>query len=181
MPMGTSEFAITAAALIVGGGILLRYQRDRHHFLLMKAAIEKGITAFPGATPGWLISLRVGTLSLVMGIGLLVVGIFLHIHTSDVVVTGGANTPLPPGYVSPENGVRRPPPAAPANGPQSDAPPPPPSPEMERQHRIENQELVGKVAFCAGIILMMLGTVRILFSRLERKYVGESMHSSPLK
>src|SRR5437870_1919772 len=86
-------FGITAAALLVGGGLLLRYRRDRHHFLLMKAAIDKGITTFPGAVPGWIISLRVGVLTTALGVGLMIAGIVMQIHTSGPIVTGGTTAP----------------------------------------------------------------------------------------
>jgi hypothetical protein len=80
MPWDTAiaAFAITAAILLVGGAILLRYQRDRYHFLLMQAALTHGITSFPGTPPGWLVSLRVGVMALVLGLGLMGAGAALH-------------------------------------------------------------------------------------------------------
>jgi len=159
--------AVAAAILLIGGAILIRLQRDRHHFRLMQMALERGITAFPGVPPGWLISLRIGCLVLVLGIGLVIAGLLLcpPISTSGPIAIGGATAPAPP------------PPPSIAGDPRSASPqtPPPPNPEMEHQHRIENQHLAGLVCIGAGVILSLLGIVRILFARLERRYAQESI------
>lgn len=235
MPWDTAiaAFAITAAILLVGGAILLRYQRDRYHFLLMQAALAHGITAFPGTPPGWLVSLRVGSLALVLGLGLVATGTVLFLSADDVDELPGQMRPriesappregpgsgpagrgpegarAPAGMMNPNMQPGVPAggpgnmggnpapfrgPAGPGGGPgmgmgpvpgggpgpnagggNPPARPIPPNPAMERWHRMQNYRLTGMVTGCAGIILAALGIVRMIFSRLERRYAGESM------
>jgi hypothetical protein len=154
-------FAISAAAILVGGTILLRFQRDRHHFLLAHMALERGITTFPGAIPGWLLSLRVGVLTLVLGLGLASSGIFFYQTAGDL-----QDSPIaaPAPRVPPATTVDRP---RPAGDTESNAPHAPPPPVW---HRIQNQRIASLVTFCVGVILVLLGLVRILFARAERFY-----------
>jgi hypothetical protein len=151
-----AAFGVTAAFLIVGGAVLLRYQRDRQHFLLAKAAIERGGSpALPGQLPPWLISLRVGVVVLALGLGLIAAGAIVYntVGTAAYMPAESATTvaavPPPPGYP---------------------APPPAPPAQMERWHRGQNQLATGLGALCAGAILTLLGLVRIVFAGFERKY-----------
>jgi len=79
-PLGTAGevfaalFGVTAAVLLVGGWVALRWQRDRHQFTLAQRALERGVNAFPGGPPFWLVSLRQGLMVLTLGVGLIVVG-----------------------------------------------------------------------------------------------------------
>ena len=50
------------------------WQRDRERFSLMKTALEKGVTRFPGTPPYWLVSLRQGVTLSAVGIGLVGAG-----------------------------------------------------------------------------------------------------------
>jgi hypothetical protein len=63
-----------AAVVLVAGWAITRWQRDRLRFALMKTALEKGVTRFPGTPPYWLVSLRQGVTLLALGIGLGVIG-----------------------------------------------------------------------------------------------------------
>ena len=165
-----SSFGVTAAILVIGGYILLQWQRNRHRYELMRAALEKGITVFPDRSPYWLLSLRQGAAIFALGIGLLVVGgvgyVMVHgVQPPDVPVAQSIMTaidkelPLPRG---PEEKL---------NPPFSDRPRPPmPNPVLERWHRAEIQKTVGLVTMGCGLVLMLLGIVRIGFARVERKY-----------
>lgn len=188
--IAAGAFGITAAIVLSGGMILLRYQRDRYQFQLLHAALDKGITALPGAVPPWLLSLRQGVLTLVLGLGLIGSGAALHIAAGTINDLPAAASqpsgpperfrPPPPRDGPPDarpdgrpgpNGPPNGPPLGPPNGgPQDPDRPPPPSPQMQRWHRIETQRLTGLIAICSGIILGLLGLVRIGFSRTERKY-----------
>jgi hypothetical protein len=81
MPLATvpeafaGGFGAAAAIVLIGGGVLLRWQRNRLQFNLMQSAIERGVTApLPGAAPLWLLSLRQGVSILMLGMGLLIAG-----------------------------------------------------------------------------------------------------------
>ncbi len=164
---------ITAAVLLIGGAILIRLQRDRQHFRLMQLALERGITAFPGVPPGWLISLRIGCLIAVLGVGLMFSG--------GVVWFAAPNLETLPEAIPATTASAIPRSAAPAQTPPATAqqderplgpenPPPEPDPQMERWHRIESEKIAGLVGVCAGAILTALGVVRMLFARMERMY-----------
>ncbi len=183
-----AAFGITAAILLIGGAILLRYQRDRQHFLLMKAALDKGINSFPGMVPGWLISLRIGALCLILGLGLMGGGIAFYNAASFIdepPVQSAVSAP--PGYRSAGDTSDAPPPPPPPRGnpgsrPDDGRPPPPgpppprpgsQSPAMERWHLIQTQHTIGLIAICVGAILALLGLVRIAFARIERRYTSD--------
>ena len=51
---------VAAAVLLLGGPIALRAQRQRHQFLLTRAALEHGVTQLPPGPPAWLQSARTG-------------------------------------------------------------------------------------------------------------------------
>ena len=191
-------FGATAAVLLAGGWIALRWQRDRHQFALAQRAIERGISAFPGGPPFWLASLRQGLMVLTLGVGLVVVG------WTAVAMAGNAEPPAVPGFVPnppprpgepmedqpprefprelrPDGraeqrpdprGERRSPPGDPRRGQKGPGQPamPLPSPLIERWHRAQDQRAVGLVAVGSGIILILLGVVRTAFAAIERKY-----------
>ena len=165
--IGSASFGIAAALLLIGGGVLIRIQRDRQHFQLMQTALERGITAMPGMLPGWVVSLRQGILTLGLGIGLLATGAALcrmasRIEPAPVVAATTQavprGEPLPPGQTSMrERDERR--------------LPSPPPPEMERWHMIQAQRLAGLLGMCGGGVLVLLGCVRIVFASVEKRYV----------
>jgi len=71
---GLSLLLGIASVLLVVGWTLSRFHRDRLRFALMKAALEKGVTRFPGMPPYWLVSLRQGITLVALGVGLATVG-----------------------------------------------------------------------------------------------------------
>ncbi|HVS70635.1 MAG TPA: hypothetical protein VHQ47_05205 [Phycisphaerae bacterium] len=140
--IAAGAFGIAAAIIIAGGAILLRFQRDRYQFRLLHAALDKGITTLPGSIPPWLLSLRQGVLTLVLGIGLVGAGIGLHAaarHISEAPQPATRPTPLarldpdqhdfrPPRPPPPEADGFAPPnaplrPPGPPAGPQGAGPP----------------------------------------------------------
>ena len=66
--------AVLVALLLVGGSVVLRWQRNRQQFLLMQTALKEGLQRFPAGPPFWLLSLRQGVMTLTIGVGLLGVG-----------------------------------------------------------------------------------------------------------
>jgi hypothetical protein len=191
------SFGVAAAILLVGGWVLLRYQRDRQHFQLMQAALDRGVTSMPGMVAGWVVSLRQGFLALMLGLGLVGAGLALdrtadRIEPAPVLPTTTAPArpmddrpfPPPPGPMGRREGgdpMRDGPPGMRDGPPRDgqrmgmpDGPPPPRwNPAMERWQSVKTQKQAGLVTMCAGGILALLGLVRIAFSRLERKYVSE--------
>jgi hypothetical protein len=174
--VAAGSFGVAAALLLVGGSILLRYQRDRHHFILTQAALEKGLTALPNGLPVWVVSLRQGILVMVLGIGLLAAGAGTCILATTLPGPPAAATRpvrLPPGY---DNVTAQPQPA-PAR-PDGPAGPPPegphfmPNPEMDHWQRMQNIQLGGVVTLAVGGIVFLLGLVRILFAGAEKKYLN---------
>ena len=165
-----SSFGVTAAILVIGGYILLQWQRNRHRYELMRAALEKGITAFPDRSPYWLLSLRQGAAILALGVGLLVVGgvgyAMVHgVQPPDVSIAQSSMTAIDKELSSPRGPEEK------LNPPRPDRPKPPmPNPVLERWHRAENQKTAGLVTMGCGFVLMLLGIVRIGFARVERKY-----------
>ena len=54
-----SSLGVTAAIILAGGYVLLQVLRERHHFQLMQAAMERGITDFgTSPIPSWFVSMR---------------------------------------------------------------------------------------------------------------------------
>ncbi len=159
--VAAGSFGVTAAVLLVLGWVALRYHRDRRQFQLMQAALEKGVTNIPGAVPGWLISLRQGVLSLVLGIGVVVAGAALHASASridPIPANVGFHPPSRPaqnaGNPPPEEMDQHPfPPGEEPAGPRPPGGPEPRDPQdpvMERWHRVQTQTLIGLLAICAG-------------------------------
>ncbi|HVX84352.1 MAG TPA: hypothetical protein VH253_06005 [Phycisphaerae bacterium] len=197
--IAAGAFGIVAAVVIAGGAIVLRYQRDRYQFQLLHAALDKGITTLPGSIPPWLLSLRQGVLTLVLGVGLVGAGAALHVAARHIPeapqpatrgappggLTGGPGgggaaleggpgdfRPRPP---RPGDAEGFPPPPNGRLGGENPPPPqnpPRPDPATERWHRIQTQQLAGVVSVCAGTILALLGVVRIAFARSERRYTA---------
>ncbi len=164
-PVATA-FGITGAVLLVGGGIVLRYQRDKAHFRLMEKALEKGITSYQGMAPSWLISMRIGMLCLVLGVGLIGSGVGARVWAETDAGVGQVESEPPPPLAVPDptSEVGRPPPAGPVGG----------GPAMERWHRMQVEQTLGLCAVCAGAILAMLGVVRMAFAGMEKKYLVAS-------
>jgi len=151
----------TAALLMVGGTIFLRGQRNRQQFALMQAALEKGITSFPGQPPFWLLSLRQGVTTITLGIALIVVGAGAWSvgHSVEQPTALLASEPPPP--PEPQGG--------PQGGPEGRRPPPR-NPIIERYQRAQMEETLGQIAVGCGIILLFLGIARAGFARTERRY-----------
>jgi hypothetical protein len=189
-----------AAVLLVIGGILLRWQQDRQRFVLMQTALEKGITQFPNSPPFWLISLRQGLTMLALGAALVLVGagVFVvgrQVPTPTLAISARDGGPLdngprdngPPDQGPPprqrpprpedrgapgrfEPGPGRMPPRD--RGPEGDAErrPPPPNPELERWHHAQIEQISGLVATGVGVILVVVGLMRVTFARTEKLY-----------
>jgi hypothetical protein len=58
-------------------------------------------------------------------------------------------------------------------------PPPRPSPAMERWQHIQSQKLFGMVGMGAGVILGLLGLIRIIFAFVEKKYDSNAGSIAP--
>lgn len=164
-------FGVTAALLAVGGIVLLRFQRNRHEFALAQAALEKGITDFPNGQPAWLVSFRQGLMMLTLGIGLAIVGAGAWLLGNDKadVFAFPSTQPSISGQVSLPSGPK------PrdergrltAEGRQY-------SSAKNRWEQAHAQILAGQCMLGSGIILVLLGAVRMSFARAERKYLAES-------
>jgi hypothetical protein len=153
---------VAAAILLVGGWVLLQWQRQRHRFDLIRSSLERG-TPLPQGTPLWLISLRQGLLTLTLGVGLLIVG-----AAARAMVSGVA---MPPASVFAAAVQAAP---APPPPPESDRfeprRPPPPNPVVEQWHQAQAQRAVGQIAMGCGVILVLLGAVRAGLASTERRY-----------
>ena len=203
-------FGAAAAIVLIGGAVLLRWQRNRLQFQLMQTAIEKGVPPMPGAAPLWLLSLRQGVMILVLGVGLLIAGALAYhsaaavampavsAATTQPMMGGGAGDFRPPPRMADDGpadqfgppdgprgmngggpGGRRfgPPGRVPgAGGPDGQQLPPPPrgNPAMEYWHRAQDQTAVATVAMGSGLVLAMLGIVRVMFAYAERRYAGDA-------
>src|SRR5258707_131726 len=66
-PAFAAGFGAMAALLLIGGAVLLRWQRTRLQFSLMQSALEKGTTPLLGNVPLWLLSFRQGAMIFVLG------------------------------------------------------------------------------------------------------------------
>jgi hypothetical protein len=184
-----AAFGAAAAILLVGGYVLLRWQRDRQQFLLMHKAMERGINALAGGPPFWVVSLRQGLMILTLGVGLVVVGLVAVQTVPDVEMPQGWQGPMPamqPGMNGPDRPDaqdrpefrpdrpeprmdQRPP--GPRRPTIPDRPQPPPqNPAMERWHRAQDQRMVGLLAIGSGVILILLGIVRTSLAAVERRY-----------
>lgn len=107
-----------AAVLLVGGAIAARWHKDQLRFALMKAALEKGVTQFPGTPPYWLVSLRQGVMLLATGVALTGVGLGAWFLGRGVEMPATAQ--VQPSATEPDHTPDR---------PHHDDGPPPPRPE----------------------------------------------------
>lgn len=194
-----AAFGVTMALVLGLGFIFLRYQRIKHHYGLMQAAVDKGISTLPGGLPAWLVSLRQGVLVTVLGAGLVGVGGVLLSTVESMTLPpevaaasqpAGVNQMPPPPpqgeFGRPGDGPQDGPPDGPRDGPpprggpgMSDRRPPemrfPPRepPVVELWHWKQTQHRAGLLSVCVGGILVLLGLTRILFSRMERRYLSQ--------
>ena len=181
-----------AAILLVVGWFVIRWQADRHRFLLMRTALERGITRVADAPPYWILSFRQGATMLALGLALTAVGGAAWWLGSRVPMpaTNAAvrattehadfdDAPPPPPDMRP--GAERAPLGGPEreSGPGFDRPParrphpPAPDPQMERWHRAQDQQFAGLAAGGLGVVLIVVGLVRIFFVQIERQYASE--------
>jgi hypothetical protein len=132
MPLATvpeafaGGFGAAAAIVLIGGGVLLRWQRNRLQFNLMQSAIERGVTApLPGAAPLWLLSLRQGVSILMLGVGLLIAGYVTWTAAKGVPMPTGPTTQAVAGMIVQARQFRPPPFPMDDQGPPDDEQGPP--------------------------------------------------------
>ena len=82
--IAVGSFGVAAAVLLVGGSVLIRWQRNRQQFLLMQTALLQGLRQFPAGLPPWVATLRQGITTLALGLGLIVVGAIAYFLGSRV-------------------------------------------------------------------------------------------------
>lgn len=163
------SLGVAAVALVVGW-TLLTWQRDRNRFVLMRTALEKGITRFPNAPPFWLVSFRQGVTTLAVGLALGSVG------AGAFWLGHGAPMPSEASIAAMGTTEPEPPPPGPGHHPPR---PPVPNPQMERWHQAQTQVTVGLASIGIGIILAFVGIVKIVFARAEQAYAAERAISEP--
>ncbi len=168
-----TALGVSAAFLLVGGYLALRWRRDREQFLLLQSALDQGLTEFPNTPPYWLVSIRQATLILTLGVLLVAIGIVLQRSAGQVPMPDAeamAATPImEPAEPPPPPPEDRPPGGPP--GPPRHPRPPRPYPALERWHRAQTQDSLGLLCVAAGTILAGLGAVRGAFAMVERRYV----------
>jgi hypothetical protein len=164
------------ALLLIGGAVLLRWQRTRLQFSLMQSALERGTSPLLGGIPLWLLSFRQGTMILVLGAGLFLIGGGMRQASENVPMpTVAEMAQMPPRPERPEMADRDRRPGPPMRGGDEHRPGLPPPrhdepPAVELWHRAQDQHAVGTLALASGFILVLLGLVRVIFSFAERKY-----------
>src|SRR3954454_8169355 len=99
-------FGATAAIVLIGGGVLLRWQRNRLQFNLMQTAIERGVPPMPGAPPLWLLSLRQGVTIVVLGAGLMLTGWLAYQNAVGVPMPATVSTTTQPAMPGGQNDFR---------------------------------------------------------------------------
>lgn len=186
-----AAFGITAALLIVVGAIVLGAQRNRLRHALLMAALERGVSAFPGVPPLWLISLRRGVSTFVLGLALFLIGAAVQQAAMKVPQPPQQIAATPPPAVEPPGAeAPEPPPglAEPPPGPREQLGPlgrrghqmlTPPAPAMELWLRAQDHKAVGGFCEAVGVILVLLGFVRVIFAFAERRYAPPPILSSP--
>ncbi|HEX2971188.1 MAG TPA: hypothetical protein VHP11_02575 [Tepidisphaeraceae bacterium] len=157
-------FGVAAALLAVGGIVLLRFQRNRNQFALMRAALEKGISDFSGGQPAWLVSFRQGLMMLTLGVGLIAVGTGAWVLGDSKATSLSMATTQPASLSGPKPRDERG--RLTAEGRQY-------SMTKDRWQWAQTEELAGKCMVGSGIILVLLGAVRMGFARAERKYLTD--------
>ncbi len=157
-------FGVTAALLLLGGGIVLRLHRANLHFKLAQTAMDKGLPPIAiGGPPAWLVSLRQSVLVLAAGIGLALAGGGVTFWASHV--------PMPLGMPTTAPAVEPPPPVAEGHGPpRPHDPPPRPSNAQRRWDQAQDALFLGLGGMAGGGVLALLGVVRIAFAVVEKRY-----------
>lgn len=174
---------VAAAILLVGGWVLLQWQRQRHRFELMRLALERGSPLTAGI-PLWLVSLRQGVVILTLGVGLLIAGAVARGMVRGVQpppvssvrneMRPDAPPPQPPPPPSEQQDGENPGPPPRPDGPAREGrrppPPPPANPAMEQWHQAQAQRGVGLIAMGCGFVLILLGIVRVGLAPVERRH-----------
>jgi len=156
-------FGAATAILVVGGIVLLRWQRNRHEQAILQAALARGESPAP-VQPPWLVSMRQGVLTLALGAGMCLCGWAARAIAERIEIPALPTTrpaaemlagPKPrdlQGRLTPEGRlytlVRS---------------------QWERQ---QNQKIIGFVLLGCGGILVILGLTRMGFALVERTYGG---------
>lgn len=175
--------SIAGAAIIVGI-LLLRWYRVRQEFLLLKFSLEKGVPLLVPTQPQWLVSLRQGLLIATLGTGMVIVG--------AVGWTLAADVPQPPAerLTNPTTQLAEPeppPPPPPGRGrgpeareePHPRPPAPPPrDPAFMKWERAQTQTAVCMSIVGGGVLLILLGGVRIAFVPAERRFANAPRNDS---
>ncbi len=159
------SFGIVAAVLLIGGSTVLRSQRARHRFELSKLALENG-TPLPEGPPLWLASRRRALSILALGVGLMVVGAGAWWLGSGVERPAESDPPAAA-------------PVAPLLDPQGRPRPPAPSPQIEAWHSAQERLAIGQTAVGCGVILTILGLVRLGYTGAEKRHAEQSQATPP--
>ena len=186
-----AALGISVAVLLVGTSFLLRWQRNRQRFDLMRLALENGATQFPEGPPYWLLSLREAVSTLALGIGLLAAGAVSYgigVHTPEPTAEEWKAATTDAMRSNALEG-RRPGPMRPQGRPEDDGPPedrgpgrpmppnpaqpPIPNPVFEKHHRAQSMQTIGLLAMACGGVLVILGLARTGFARVERNHAGK--------
>jgi hypothetical protein len=147
----------------------LRWQRNRHQFVLAQAALDKGVAPpWPEGPPFWLASLRQGLVTVALGIGLMLAGgaAWGFSHGLEPPAIAQVSEPSPPPLANLE----------PKLAPEPRHQPPPPNPALEEWHRMQAVSSLGLLSTAAGFVLALVGIVRALFARVERRYSEIAKH-----
>lgn len=158
-------FGVTAAVLAVGGLILLRFQRNRHQYALMHAALEKGVS-FMSQQPAWLVSLRQGLLTLTLGLALCGVGAVAWAMANPVDLPNLSTTRPSADYLI-------------APKPRDEEGKLKPEGRLyaivkSEWERAQTQRTVGMALVGSGVVLVLLGAVRMAFARAEKAVIEQS-------
>ena len=147
------SFGIVAAILLIGGSVFLRGQQNRFRFELANKALDAGLP-LPAAEPLWKPLHRQAQSILAVGVGLLIVGTAAWWLGSGV--SRPADAAEPPEPATRVFDLGRP------------APPPRPSAAMQAWESAQERVVVGQSAVGCGVMLTLLGLVRLNVARTER-------------
>lgn len=167
-----------AVATVLLGTFFLRWYRMRQEYTLLRIAMEKGIAPqMNPALPQWLISLRQGVLIATLGLAIAGIGatswnMAAKVEKPDTQVNATTlpatvDEPAPPPPPAPEAGRRG------GRGPEPREAPRPPRPRdvaMERWDRAQAQVNISMSMVGGGLILVLLGVVRIAFVPAEKRF-----------